>query len=222
MNVKIEESWQKVLQEEFDKPYFEQIVNRVKQAYQLTTVYPPASLIFNAFNLTPFEKVKVVILGQDPYHQPHQAMGLSFSVPGGVPHPPSLQNIFREASNDLQLPIPHSGDLTHWAKQGVLLLNSSLTVEANKPNSHQHFGWNRFTDRVIQILNEKREHIVFILWGRLAQEKAQFIDPNKHCILKAAHPSPLSAYRGFFNSKPFSECNYYLMTNRIIPIEWIK
>lgn len=222
MNVKIEESWNKLLKDEFEKPYFHLLTQLVRDAYSHSSIYPPAPLIFNAFNLTPFPEVKVVILGQDPYHQPGQAMGLSFSVPDGVPLPPSLQNIFREASTDLGLPLPQSGDLTHWAKQGVLLLNASLTVEANKPNSHESFGWHRFTDKVITLLSEKKEHLVFILWGRFAQYKAQLIDPSKHLILQAPHPSPLSAYRGFFRSQPFSQTNFYLARNNITPINWIK
>ncbi|MDN4754937.1 uracil-DNA glycosylase [Porphyromonadaceae bacterium W3.11] len=222
MKVKIDPSWEEILQEEFDKPYFIDITNKVRQAYKQTIVYPPSSLIFNAFNLTPFDRVKVVILGQDPYHEAGQAMGLSFSVPNGIPNPPSLQNIYKEAHTDLSQPIPLHGDLTDWAKQGVLLINATLTVESGRANSHEHFGWYRFTDRVIQLLSEKREHIVFILWGRFAQNKAHLIDPSKHLILKAPHPSPLSAHRGFFGSKPFSQTNYYLMSNGIKPIEWIK
>lgn len=222
MNIIIEESWKQLLQDEFDKPYFEYLTQLVRNAYEQTTVYPPASLIFNAFNLTPFPKVKVVILGQDPYHQPGQAMGLSFSVPDGVDFPPSLQNIFKEASDDLGLPIPSSGDLSHWASQGVLLINASLTVEANRPNSHEMFGWHQFTDKVISLLSQKKEHLVFILWGSFARNKAQLIDTSKHLILQAPHPSPLSAYRGFFRSKPFSQTNFYLVRNGIDPIIWIK
>ncbi len=219
--VKIDPSWQKVLQTDFDMPYFQNIILKTKEAYSTTTVYPPARLLFNAFDLTPFDKVKVVILGQDPYHNPGQAMGLSFSVPTGMPFPPSLQNIFKEASDDLGLPIPTSGDLTHWAKQGVLLLNTTLTVEAHRPHSHFGFGWQLLTDKVIELLNQDRDHLVFILWGADAQRKANMIDPTRHLILKAPHPSPLSAYRGFFGSKPFSRTNYYLITNGIKPIQWL-
>lgn len=221
MKVRIEKSWEKVLQEEFDKPYFEKLAEQVRQAYALHTIFPPAAKIFNAFNLTPFDKVKVVILGQDPYHGPGQAMGLSFSVPAGVPHPPSLQNIFREVADDLDLPIPISGDLTHWANQGVLLLNTTLTVEAHRANSHGNIGWHYFTDRVIQLISEKRQNVVFILWGSFAQNKVHLIDKSKHFILCAPHPSPLSAYRGFFGSRPFSQTNEYLIKNGIKPIEWI-
>ena len=222
MKVAIHPSWQEVLQPDFDMPYFEKLTAWVRQAYQTTEVYPPASLIFNAFNLTPFDEVKVVILGQDPYHNPGQAMGLSFSVPEGVPLPPSLQNIFKEASDDLQLPAPTSGDLTHWAEQGVLLLNAILTVQAHQPRSHHSFGWQILTDKVIDLLNKKREGIVFILWGSDAQRKEWQIDTTKHLVLKAPHPSPLSAYRGFFGTKPFSQTNYYLMSRGKRPIQWIK
>lgn len=220
MNVRIHPSWKEVLEEEFEQPYFKKLTEAVRTAYRSSTIYPPASLIFNAFDLTPFEQVKVVILGQDPYHGPGQAMGLSFSVPHGIPLPPSLRNIFEEMAHDLQIPLPQSGDLSPWAEQGVLLLNATLTVEAGRANSHEHLGWQRFTDQVIRLLSEKREHIVFILWGRYAQSKAQLIDPSKHCILTAPHPSPLSAYRGFFGSKPFSQANFYLIRHRITPIEW--
>lgn len=222
MRVNIHPSWQRVLQTEFDQPYFEQLTNQVRQAYATKEVYPPASLIFNAFNLTPFDEVKVVILGQDPYHGLGQAMGLSFSVPQGIPLPASLQNIYRELRTDLEMTPPLSGDLTHWARQGVLLLNSTLTVEAHQPRSHYHFGWERFTDRVIQLLSQEREHIVFILWGADAQRKAYLIDAKKHRILKAPHPSPLAAFRGFFGSKPFSQTNYYLISHHIKPIQWIR
>lgn len=222
MKVNIHPSWQAVLQPDFDMPYFEALTDKVRQAYQTTKVYPPAQLIFNAFNLTPFEEVKVVILGQDPYHNPGQAMGLSFSVPQGTPLPPSLQNIFKEASDDLQLPAPTSGDLTHWAEQGVLLLNTILTVEAHQPRSHYPFGWQILTDKVIELLNKRREGIVFILWGSDAQRKEWQIDQTKHLVLKAPHPSPLSAYRGFFGTKPFSQTNYYLMSRGKRPIQWIK
>lgn len=184
-------------------------------------IYPPSSLIFNAFNTTPLEQVKVVILGQDPYHGPNQAHGLSFSVQKGIALPPSLRNIFHELHADMGVEIPRHGDLTHWAEQGVLLLNSVLTVEAGQPTSHQKRGWENFTDHVIDVLNEQREHIVFILWGAYAQRKGQRIDPNKHLILKAAHPSPLAANRGgFFGCKVFSKTNNYLKHNGIEPIDW--
>lgn len=222
MKVDIHPSWQAVLQPDFDMPYFKTLTDRVREAYQTSVVYPPAGLIFNAFNLTPFDEVKVVILGQDPYHNPGQAMGLSFSVPEGTPLPPSLQNIFKEASADLQLPAPISGDLTHWAEQGVLLLNSILTVQAHQPRSHHPFGWQILTDKVIELLNKKREGIVFILWGSDAQRKEGQIDSTKHLVLKAPHPSPLSAYRGFFGTKPFSQTNYYLTSRGKRPIQWIK
>lgn len=221
MNVSIHPSWQKVLQPDFDQPYFEQITNIVRQAYATSVVYPPAPLIFNAFNLTPFDQVKVVILGQDPYHGPGQAMGLSFSVPNGVLLPPSLQNIYKELESDLGQKPPQSGDLTHWAEQGVLLLNSTLTVQAHQARSHFAVGWQRLTDRVIQLLSEQRSNIVFILWGADAQRKAWMIDEEKHKILKAPHPSPLSAYRGFFGSKPFSQTNFYLISHHITPIQWV-
>ncbi|WP_168416409.1 uracil-DNA glycosylase [Acinetobacter indicus] len=190
-----------------------------KQANKV--IYPPSGLIFNALNTTPLEQVKVVILGQDPYHGPNQAHGLSFSVQRGVALPPSLRNIFHELHTDLGLDIPKHGDLTRWAEQGVLLLNSVLTVEAAQPTSHQKRGWEEFTDHVIDVLNEQREHIVFILWGAYAQRKGQRIDPNKHLILKAAHPSPLAANRGgFFGCKVFSKTNNYLKQHGIEPIDW--
>ncbi len=188
---------------------------------QNKVIYPPSSLIFNALNTTPLNQVKVVIIGQDPYHGPNQAHGLSFSVQRGVALPPSLRNIFHELHTDLGVPIPRHGDLTHWAEQGVLLLNSVLTVEAGQPTSHQKQGWEDFTDHVIDVLNQQREHIVFILWGAYAQRKGQRIDPNKHLILKAAHPSPLAANRGgFFGCKVFSKSNNYLKQNGIEPIDW--
>ncbi|MDO5759615.1 MAG: uracil-DNA glycosylase [Bacteroidota bacterium] len=220
MKVNIEPSWQKVLQEEFDKPYFEQIVAKVKQAYKTTRVFPKGSLIFNAFNLCPFDKVKVVILGQDPYHEQGQAHGLAFSVMEGVSLPPSLQNIYKEIENDLSISPSLSGDLSRWAKQGVLLLNSTLTVEEHKAGSHQNFGWEEFTDNVISLLSKKKEHLVFILWGSFAQKKEKFIDKNKHLILSSVHPSPLSAYRGFFGNKHFSSTNNYLTSLGKKPIVW--
>lgn len=221
MKVNIHPSWGEVLQSEFEQPYFHQIVERVRYAYLHSEVFPPAGLIFNAFNLTPFDEVKVVILGQDPYHHPGQAMGLSFSVPEGVPLPPSLQNIYKEVETDMGQIAPTSGDLTAWAKQGVFLLNTILTVEAYAPRSHQPIGWQIFTDRVISKLSELREDLVFILWGNDAQRKESMIDKDKHLILKAPHPSPLSSYRGFFGSKPFSQTNYYLVKKGKKPIRWI-
>lgn len=193
----------------------------LQEKQQNKVIYPPSSLIFNALNTTPLNQVKVVIIGQDPYHGPNQAHGLSFSVQRGVALPPSLRNIFHELHTDLGVPIPKHGDLTHWAEQGVLLLNSVLTVEAGQPTSHQKQGWEDFTDHVIDVLNQQREHIVFILWGAYAQRKGQRIDPNKHLILKAAHPSPLAANRGgFFGCKVFSKSNNYLKQNGIEPIDW--
>lgn len=220
MQVNIEQSWQQQLQGEFDKPYFAKLVAFVKQEYAHHTVYPPGKLIFNAFNQCPFDKVKVVLLGQDPYHEPGQAHGLCFSVNEGVQFPPSLGNIFKEIHDDIGAPIPSSGNLTRWAQQGVLLLNATLTVREHQAGSHQRQGWEEFTDAVIRILSEKREHLVFILWGSYAQSKSQLIDGSRHCILRSAHPSPLSAYRGFFGNHHFSLTNQYLRTNGIEEIQW--
>jgi uracil-DNA glycosylase len=220
MQVNIEQSWQQQLQGEFDKPYFAKLVAFVKQEYAHHTVYPPGKLIFNAFNQCPFDKVKVVLLGQDPYHEPGQAHGLCFSVNEGVQFPPSLGNIFKEIHDDIGTPIPTSGNLTRWAQQGVLLLNATLTVREHQAGSHQRQGWEEFTDAVIRILSEKREHLVFILWGSYAQSKSQLIDGSRHCILRSAHPSPLSAYRGFFGNHHFSLANQYLRTNGIEEIQW--
>lgn len=222
MNVKIESSWKEVLEDEFKKPYFKQIVEHIKtEKEQGKTIYPPGPLIFNAFDKTPFDEVKVVIIGQDPYHNPKQAMGLSFSVPDGVPQPPSLVNIFKELHDDTGVPIPEKGgDLTHWAKQGVLLLNASLTVRANEPMSHAKIGWHLFTNCVISKVSDLKEHVVFILWGKFAQEKVELINTKKHHIIKSAHPSPLSASHGFFGSKPFSKTNSYLMKHGLDPIDW--
>jgi len=222
MEVAIAQSWRNELQEEFGKPYFEKIVATLK-ADKLAgkVIYPPGKLIFNAFDTTPFESVKVVILGQDPYHNPGQAHGLSFSVPDGVPPPPSLVNIFKELQSDLGIAIPaHTGNLEQWARQGVLLLNASLTVVANTPMSHSQLGWHIFTDQVISHLSAHRRHIVFMLWGRFAQNKAALIDASRHKILKAAHPSPLSAYNGFFGCKHFSLTNAYLQEHGLTPIDW--
>ena len=221
MNVKIEPSWHEHLQQEFEQPYFAQLTDFVRQEYTTQTCYPPGSLIFNAFNLCPFDKVKVVIIGQDPYHEPRQAQGLSFSVADGVPFPPSLQNIFKEIQNDLGKPIPTSGDLTRWAKQGVLLLNATLTVRAHQAASHQRKGWETFTDAVIKVLNERCEHLVFILWGGYARSKAALIHRDRHLVLESVHPSPLSANRGgWFGNHHFSQCNAYLCQHGITPIAW--
>ena len=203
MNVQIEESWKQVLTPEFDKDYFIRLTEFVRREYQTTTVYPPGKLIFNAFNLCPYNKVKVVIIGQDPYHGPGQAHGLCFSVNDGIPFPPSLQNIFKEIHDDLGTPIPTTGNLTRWAEQGVLLLNATLTVRAHQAGSHQRQGWEEFTDAAIRALAENREHLVFILWGAYAQKKGAFIDRNKHLVLTSVHPSPLSAYHGFFRKQTF-------------------
>jgi uracil-DNA glycosylase len=220
MDVKIDETWKRNLKEEFDKPYFENIVLHLKtEKSQGKVIYPPGSFIFNAFNTTPFEKVKVVILGQDPYHGPHQAHGLCFSVQIGVPPPPSLVNIFKELHDDIGIKIPASGDLTNWAKQGVFLLNASLTVRAGDPMSHSRIGWAEFTDTVIKKISELKDHVVFLLWGKFAQEKKILIDESKHLILKAAHPSPLSV-AGFLGCRHFSKTNEYLVKNGIDPIDW--
>ena len=220
--VQLDESWKYNLAEFLLSPKMDALRDFLLQEKQQNKViYPPRSLIFNALNITPLNQVKVVIIGQDPYHGPNQAHGLSFSVQRGVALPPSLRNIFHELHTDLGVPIPKHGDLTHWAEQGVLLLNSVLTVEAGQPTSHQKQGWEDFTDHVIDVLNQQREHIVFILWGAYAQRKGQRIDPNKHLILKAAHPSPLAANRGgFFGCKVFSKSNNYLKQNGIEPIDW--
>lgn len=221
MDVKIEPGWKEVLKEEFSKPYFQQIPNHLKiEKEQGKIIFPPGSLIFNAFNTTPIDKVKVVILGQDPYHGMKQAHGLCFSVSNGVASPPSLINIFKELNEDIGVPIPNHGNLTHWAEQGVFLLNASLTVRSGEPMSHSKIGWAEFTDAVIKKISEKKEHIVFLLWGKFAQEKRILINENKHLILKAAHPSPLSAYSGFFGCKHFSKANEYLVANGIDPIDW--
>ncbi len=221
MNVKIEESWRQHIGEEFDKPYFAGLTEFVRSEYTSTTCYPPGSLIFNAFNLCPFDKVKVVIIGQDPYHEPGQAHGLSFSVNDGVPFPPSLVNIFKEIQLDLGTPMPASGNLTRWAEQGVLLLNATLTVRARQAASHQRRGWEQFTDAAIWALNAGREHLVFILWGGYARSKASFIDTSRHLVLQSVHPSPLSANRGgWFGNHHFSRANDYLTGNGIEPIRW--
>ncbi|MCL2027917.1 MAG: uracil-DNA glycosylase [Bacteroidales bacterium] len=220
MAVKIEPSWLSVLASEFEQNYMTSLRNFLQHEQRQFTTYPPNTQIFNAFNLTPFHDVKVVILGQDPYHGVGQAHGLSFSVPDGVDLPPSLRNIFQEISDDLGVSLPRSGNLERWAKQGVFLLNTTLTVRAHNPLSHQNQGWEQFTDAVIRKLSDQREHLVFMLWGSHAQSKEKWIDTSKHLILKTVHPSPLSSYRGFFGSKHFSKCNEYLQKNGTPPIIW--
>ena len=217
---KIEENWKKVLFDEFQKPYFEALKAFLVEEKKVHAIYPKSSNIFAAFDNTPFDNVKVVILGQDPYHGENQAHGLSFSVQDGVPHPPSLQNIFKELRDDMGCAIPKSGNLSAWAKQGVFLLNTVLTVRASEANSHRNQGWENFTDAVIKLLSAHKEHLVFILWGAPAGAKASLIDEQKHLILKAPHPSPLSSYRGFFGSKPFSKSNEFLTCKGIKPISW--
>lgn len=220
MNVRIEDSWKRELAPEWDKEYFERLTAFVRQEYAAGQVFPPGREIFAAFDATPFDKVKVVILGQDPYHDVGQANGLCFSVRDGVPFPPSLLNIFKEIQDDLGKPIPESGDLSRWARQGVLLLNSTLTVRAHSAGSHQNRGWERFTDEVISCLATRREHLVFILWGSYAIRKGGFIDRERHLVLTSPHPSPLSAYRGFFGCKHFSRANEYLAAHGLTPIDW--
>ena len=221
MDVKIESSWKEVLKDEFDKHYFQQIPHHLKtEKEQGKKIFPPGSLIFNAFNSTPFDQVKVVILGQDPYHGPGQAHGLCFSVPHGIPQPPSLMNILKELHDDIGVPLPNHGNLSHWAQQGVFLLNASLTVRSGEPMSHSKIGWAEFTDTVIGKISEKKKNVVFLLWGKFAQEKRILIDESKHLVLKAAHPSPLSAHAGFLGCKHFSKTNEYLIKNRIDPIDW--
>jgi uracil-DNA glycosylase len=221
MDVKIEESWKSVLKNEFNKPYFLEAVTFLKTEKALgKVIYPPGSLLFNAFNTTPFEKVKVVLLGQDPYHGKGQAHGLSFSVPDGVKPPPSLVNIFKELHSDTGVPVPRHGNLSKWAEQGVLLLNACLTVRENDPLSHSKIGWTQFTDSVIGTISAARKNVVFLLWGKFAQEKQALIDETKHLVLKAAHPSPFSANNGFFGCRHFSKANDYLVKNGIDPIDW--
>ncbi|MGZ8523966.1 MAG: uracil-DNA glycosylase [Chitinophagaceae bacterium] len=221
MEVKIEDSWKEILHDEFDKPYFQHIPLHLKtEKSQGKTIYPPGGFIFNAFNTTPFDKIKVVIIGQDPYHGPRQAHGLCFSVQNGVPPPPSLVNIFKELKEDIGMDIPGHGNLTKWAEQGVFLLNASLTVRAGEPMSHSKIGWAHFTDSVIKTISDKKEHVVFLLWGKFAQDKKILIDEKKHLILRAAHPSPLSAYSGFFGCRHFSKTNEYLMSKGIDPVDW--
>lgn len=218
--LKIEESWKQVLSDQFEKPYFDSLVNEVKLAYHKYEVFPPGKHIFRALNVTPLHGIRVVILGQDPYHGPGQANGLCFSVGEGVPFPPSLLNIFKELSRDLKIPIPKSGDLEPWARQGVMLLNATLTVRAHEAGSHQGIGWEQFTDSVIQAINTHREHVVFMLWGAYARKKALLIDQSKHLVLESPHPSPLSAHRGFFGNGHFGKANAYLMAKGIQPVDW--
>ena len=220
MQVRIDPSWQRVLQPEFDKPYFEILTQYVRSQYQTRRCFPSAGLIFNAFDSCPFDKVRVVIIGQDPYHEDGQAMGLSFSVPDGVRIPPSLVNIYKEIQDDLGIPVNPSGDLTRWALQGVLLLNATLTVREGQAGSHQRQGWEQFTDAVIRVLAQERTGLVFILWGSYAQSKAYMIDQRKHLVLKSVHPSPLSAHRGFFGNHQFSQTNAYLVKQGLTPIQW--
>ena len=221
MDVKIEASWKEILHDEFDKPYFQHIPGHLKtEKSQGKTIYPPGGVIFNAFNITPFDNIKIVIIGQDPYHGPGQAHGLCFSVQNGVPPPPSLVNIFKELKEDIGMAIPSHGNLTRWAEQGVFLLNASLTVRAGEPMSHAKIGWAQFTDTVIKTISDKKNHVVFMLWGKFAQDKKILIDEKKHLILKAAHPSPLSAHNGFFGCKHFSKANQYLMSKGMDPVDW--
>jgi uracil-DNA glycosylase len=219
-NVKIEASWKKALDAEFGQGYFSVLTEFVKNEYKTTSVYPAPAQIFRAFDECPFDQVKVVIIGQDPYHGPGQAHGLCFSVSDGVKLPPSLQNIFKEIASDIGTPVPKSGDLTRWAKQGVLLLNATLTVRASQAGSHQGKGWEKFTDAAIRAISDQREHVVFLLWGRYAQQKEALIDASKHLILKTVHPSPLSAYAGWFGSKHFSKANDYLCAHGMVPVQW--
>ena len=220
MDVRIEESWKRRLQKEFRKDYFIKLTEYIKSEYEKETVYPPGGLIFNAFDKCPFDRVKTVILGQDPYHGPDQAHGLSFSVRDGIKHPPSLVNIFKEISNDFGHPYPSSGNLERWAEQGVLLLNATLTVRAHSAGSHQKKGWEIFTDEVVKLISDEKENVVFFLWGAYAQKKGAGIDRNKHLVLESVHPSPLSASRGFFGNRHFAECNEYLIFSGQDPIDW--
>lgn len=221
MDVKIEPRWKEVLKDEFSKPYFQQIVLHLKtERTQGKTIYPPGPFIFNAFDTTPIDHVKVVILGQDPYHGPGQAHGLCFSVQNGVTPPPSLVNIFKELHDDIGVTIPSHGNLTHWAQQGVFLLNASLTVRAGEPMSHAKIGWATFTDTVIKKISEQKKHVVFLLWGKFAQDKKILIDETRHLVLKAAHPSPLSAHNGFLGCRHFSKTNAWLMSKGIDPVDW--
>lgn len=219
-NVKIEPSWHELLREEFDKPYFDQLISFVRDEYTQQVIYPPAAKIFRAFNECPFDQLKVVIIGQDPYHGPGQANGLCFSVAEGVPFPPSLQNILKEVSDDTGAPRPASGELERWAQQGVLLLNAVLTVRAHQAAAHAGHGWETFTDAVVREIARRKKNVVYLLWGAYAQRKAAVVNPAENCILTAPHPSPLSAHRGFFGSKHFSQANTYLTANGLTPIVW--
>jgi len=221
MEVKIEQSWKSALQEEFGQDYFSKLTKFVKDEYKTGAVYPPPAFIFRAFELTPFDSVKVVILGQDPYHGAGQANGLSFAVPPEVRLPPSLQNIFKELETDIGPIENRTGDLERWARQGVLLLNATLTVRASTPGSHQNKGWEQFSDAVIKALSDKKEHLVFILWGNYARQKGAHIDRTRHCVIESPHPSPFSAHSGFFGSKPFSKTNKYLESHGKKPIDWL-
>lgn len=220
MRIRIEESWNKALSEEFDKPYFKDLTAFVREEYTSYKVFPPAKLIFNAFDSCPFNQVKVVIIGQDPYHGYGQAHGLCFSVGEEVKMPPSLINIYKELKTDLGVPLPETGSLVRWARQGVLLLNATLTVRASSPGSHQNKGWEEFTDAVIRIISEEKQNVVFILWGAYAQKKGEIINRDQHKIIESAHPSPFAAHRGFFGSKPFSQTNAYLVSVGLEPIKW--
>ncbi len=220
MDVKIEPGWKYRLRTEFEKDYFTRLTDFIKEEYRMAAIYPPGALIFNAFDICPFDTVKAVILGQDPYHGPGQAHGLCFSVRERIEYPPSLINIFREIESDLGIPQPLSGDLTRWAGQGVLLLNATLTVRAHQAGSHQKKGWEEFTDYVIKVLNNEKSNLVFFLWGAYAQKKGESIDRSRHLVLESVHPSPLSASKGFFGNRHFSRCNDYLVTKGIEPIDW--
>jgi uracil-DNA glycosylase len=220
MDVKIEPVWKTHLRDEFSKEYFVRLADFVRNEYKQQVIYPPGSLIFNAFNLCPYDSIKAVIIGQDPYHGPGQAHGLCFSVKDGVDFPPSLLNIYKELESDLGIVRPSSGNLERWAKQGVLLLNATLTVRAHQAGSHQRKGWEEFTDSVINVINREKKNIVFFLWGAYAQKKGESIDRTRHLVLESVHPSPLSASRGFFGNKHFSRCNEYLIKNNIQPIDW--
>lgn len=219
-SIRIEPSWKNILKEEFNKPYFKELSSFVRSEYLNSKIYPPPKDVFRAFDLCPFDKVKVVILGQDPYHGANQANGLSFAVHKDITLPPSLKNIFKEVEDDLKIKVEPNGDLTRWAEQGVLLLNATLTVRASSPGSHQKKGWESFTDETIRKLSDEREHLVFILWGNYARNKGAFINRNKHLVIESPHPSPFSAYNGFFGSKPFSKTNEYLKEYELGEIDW--
>jgi len=220
MDVKIASSWKSHLEEEFKKPYFIELAQFVREEYKSQKIYPPGSLIFSAFDHCGFDQLKLVIVGQDPYHGPNQANGLCFSVRDGIRHPPSLQNIFKEINNDVGVPVPTSGNLERWADQGILLLNATLTVRAGQAGSHQNKGWEMFTDAVLKTISDKKEGVVFLLWGAYAQKKGALVDQTRHHVLKAAHPSPFSAHSGFFGSKHFSKANQYLRDKGLETISW--